>query len=94
MTVADTGNRSQTVTKGEITGMAFRPSQNVEPTLREIVCWDFSLPFMIPQATSHAQLQLLNVPAATTTVTYMPNFDNTMQSVNLSICRMPFEATL
>lgn len=33
---------------------------------------------MISQATSHAQLQLFNIFAATTTTTYMPNFENTL----------------
>lgn len=50
----------------------------MEPTLRrEIVCWDFSPPFTISQTTSLAQLQMLNTSAATTAITYMPNFENT-----------------
>jgi len=51
----------------------------VEPTSRrEIVHWDFSPPVTISQATSHAQLQLLNISAATTTIIYVPDFGNTL----------------
>lgn len=40
--------------------------------------WDFSPSLLISQATSHAQPQLLNISAATATVTYMPNFEKTL----------------
>lgn len=51
----------------------------MEPTFRKaIVSCDFSLPFTISQATSLAHLQLLSISAATTRVTYTPNFENTL----------------